>query len=93
MQNNIAGAIGLSLLLLLGSTPAAVSAHEGHEHGEGWSDEREREDVRRYDPRYDEGRWEDEDRDEDAYRRSPRRSAPPAGEYSAPRERRDSPRW
>jgi hypothetical protein len=93
MTRHIFGAVGLSVLLLFGATPAVLLAHEGYEHGEGGGGYRgEREDSGRYDPRYDDDRWEDEEEEEDdAYRSSTRRSPPPDWERSAPRERRSGP--
>ena len=92
MSKNSFGAVGLSLLLLLGSAPAVLLAHEGHEHGKREGGYREREDSGRYDPQDDDDQWEDEDEDNDTYRPSARRSPPPERERSAPRERQDRPR-
>ena len=90
MNKHIFGAVGLSLLLLLGPAPAVLLAHEGHDHGEGRGGYREREDSGRYDPQREDDRWEREDEeDEDTYRPSARRYPPPEWERSAPHEYRD----
>lgn len=81
MNKHIVSAIGLSGLLLLGSVPGVVLAHEGHDHGEGRSGYSEREGSRRYEPQREErsryrgereesGRYapqRDDDREDDAY--------------------------
>ena len=92
MNKHIFGTVGLSLLLLLGSAPTALLAHEGHEYGDRQSEYGEREDARRYDPRYDDNRWEDEEEDEDIDRPSSRRYPLPDWQRSAPREQRGRPR-
>jgi len=87
MSKNSFGAVGLSLLLLLGAAPPAVLAHEGHEHGGRQGGYGEREDSGRYDPQDDDDRWEDEEeKDDDTYRPSSRHYPPPDREPSAPRE-------
>jgi len=91
MQKRLLSALGLSLFLLLGSTPRVVLAHEGHDHGahhqSGYRDEDE--ETRPYDSdRYDDQR--DEAEDEDVENRgypSSRRSRVPDQDYSAPRPR------
>lgn len=92
MNKNSFGAVGLSLLLLLGSAPAILLAHEGHEHGKRGSGYREREDSGRYDPPYDDDRREEEDEDDNSYRPSSGRYPPPDWEQSSPREQRSRPR-
>ncbi len=82
MNKHIFGAVGLSGLLLLGSAPGVVLAHEGHDHGEGRSGYSEGEGSRRYEPQREEersryrgeqeesGRYappRDDDREDDAY--------------------------
>lgn len=56
MNKHIVSAVGLSGLLLLGSTPGVVLAHEGHDHGEGRSGYSEREGSGRYTPQDEEER-------------------------------------
>ena len=89
------GAVVLSLLLL-DALPAALHAHEGHEHGRDRGEyQNERGDSGRYDPRDDDDQWDgedgDEDREEDTYSSSPRRYPPPERERRAPREHRGKP--
>ncbi len=82
MNKNIFGMIGLSGLLLLGSAPGVVLAHEGHDHGAHHPGYSEREGSRRYEPQREEersryrgereesGRYapqRDDDREDDAY--------------------------
>lgn len=91
MNKHIFGAAGLSLLLL-GTAPAVLLAHEGHDHGghHRGGYEEEREDSGRYGRSGDDDRWEREDEDEDeSSRPSARRYPPPERERSAPREYRD----
>jgi hypothetical protein len=96
MNKHIFGAAGLSLLLL-GTAPAVLLAHEGHDHGghHRGGYEGDREDSGRYGRPYDDDRGEREDKgegDEDeSYHPSARRYPPPESERSAPRERRDRP--
>ncbi len=87
MNKNTVGAIGLSVFLLFGAAPTLLLAHGGRDHEGQRGGYGSREDSNRYDPQYDDDRWEDED--EDAYRRSSRRYPPPDWERSAPRERSD----
>ncbi len=93
MHRTIFGAVGLSLLLLLGSAPAVLLAHEGHDHGERRGGYRgEREDSGRYDPQREDDRWEEDEEEDDTYRPSARRYPPPDREQSSPREGRGRPR-
>ena len=96
MNKNIFGAVGLSLLLLLGSAPAVLLAHEGHDHGEHHRGYRgEQEDSGRYDPQREDNQWEDEndeDDEDDTYRPSSRHYPPPDREQSSPREQQGRPR-
>ena len=91
MNKHIFGAVSLSLLLLIGSAPTVLLAHEGHDHGEGHGGYREREDSGRYDPQREDDRWKDEDEDDGDYRPSSRHYPPPDREHSAPREYRGRP--
>jgi hypothetical protein len=86
LSKNIFSAVGLSLLLLLGSGPAVLLAHDGHTHKDDRGGSRgEREDAGRYDPRYDEDCWEDEEDEEDEDDGSSTKPSPPPD-----RERRTS---
>ncbi len=92
MKQRIFVAAVLSLLLLLRSGPAVVLAHDGHTHKDDRGGYRgEREDSGRYDPRYNEDRWEDEEdeADDDDDRSSTRPSPPPDRERRAPREQKN----
>ena len=94
MKTNILSITGLSLLLLLGSGPAVLLAHEGHDHGDRRSRYSEREDAGRYAPQREDGGREEEDEydeEDETERPSARRYPPPARGQSAPRDRRDQP--
>ena len=94
MNTNILSATGLSLLLLLGSGPTVLLAHEGHDHGDRRSRYSEWEDTGRYAPQRDNDQREEEDEHEaedETARPSSRRYPPPASERSAPRERSERP--
>jgi len=93
MDKRKVGTIGLSLILLLGSAPAVLLAHEGHDHGTdhqgAYQDERQ--DARRYNSQSDENRWDDRDEEneaDDTYRSS-RRAPGQEREYPAPRPREE----
>ncbi|HEV8713671.1 MAG TPA: hypothetical protein VGX03_12705 [Candidatus Binatia bacterium] len=73
MNKNIFGMIGLSGLLLLGSVPGVVLAHEGHDHGEGRSGYSEREGSRRYEPPREEERSRYRREQEESGRYAPQR--------------------
>ncbi len=94
MKKSIFGTVGLSALLLVGSTPAVLLAHDGQNHT-GRQGEYETsgrwEDTERYDPQYDDEYGEGED---DYYTRRPstRRYPEPEGERPVPREQRVRPR-
>lgn len=92
----IFGAVSLSLLLLIGSAPTVLLAHEGHDYGAhprgGY--EGDQEDSGRYDRSGDDDRWErddDEGNEDESYRPSTRHYPPPHREHSAPREYRGRP--
>ena len=95
MNKYIFGAIGLSGLLLLGSAPAVLLAHESHDHGDRRSGYSEREDSRRYEPQRGDDRGDDaydDDEEDDTDRPSARRYPPPEREQSSPHEQRGRPR-
>lgn len=86
------GAVVLSLLLL-GASPVALLAHEGHEHGRDRDEyQAERGDSGRYDPQDDENAWEDDEEDDDTYRPSTRHDPFPEEKRPVPREYRTRPR-
>jgi len=91
MSKYIVSAVGLSGLLLLGTTPRVV-AHEGHDHGahhqSGYQDE-DGETGRYNSSRDDEQRDEsyDDDEEDDAYRSSTRRAPGPDRDDPVPRPR------
>ena len=92
MSKNIFRAVGLSVLLLLGSVPAVLLAHDGHTHKDDRGGYRgEREDSERDDPRYDGDRWEDEEDevDDDDERSSTRPYPPPDWERRTPHEQKN----
>jgi hypothetical protein len=94
MNATIFGATGLSLLLLLGSGPAVLLAHEGHDHGDRRSRSSAREDVGRSAPPRESDQWEEEDKydeEDETDRPASRRYSPRAGERSSPREHRERP--
>jgi len=77
MNKYIVSAVGLSGLLLLGSAPRVVLAHEGHDHGEGRSGYSKQEGSRRSEPPREEER--------SRYRRDQEES----GRYAPQRDRED----
>lgn len=92
MSKNSFSAVGLSLLLLLGSGPAVLLAYNGHNHEDDRGGYRGgREDSERDDPCYDEDRWQDEeDEADDTDDRSYSRSYPPPDrERRTPREQKN----
>jgi len=91
MNKHILSTIGLSGLLLLGSAPTVLLAHEGHEHGDRRGGYSEQEESERYEPgREDEWRDDmyDEEEEDETYRPSARRYPPSERERSFPREQR-----
>jgi len=94
MNTTIFGATGLSLLLLLGSGPTVLLAHEGHDHGDRRSRYSEREDSGRYAPQREDDRWEEEDEyeeEDETDRPSSRRYPPSEGERPSPYKRNGRP--
>ena len=96
MNKYIVSAIGLSGLLLLGSAPTVLLAHEGHDHGDRRSGYSEQEESERYEPQREDDRWNDdaydEDEEDEAGRPAARRYPPPEREQSSPREQQSRPR-
>lgn len=90
MDKRNVGTMGVSLILLLGSAPAVLLAHEGHDHGtprQGvYQDERQ--DTRRYDSRRNNDQGDERDEEVETYRSS-RRTPLPDREYPAPRPREE----
>jgi len=92
MKKTILGAGGLSLLLLFGS-PSTLLAHEGHNHGDRYSNSRDWEDTGRPTSQPEDDGWQDEDAYEEGEsdRPSSRYYPPPEEEQSSPRERSGRP--
>ena len=93
MNKHLVSALGLSGLLLLGTAPGVVLAHEGHDHGahhpSGYSNYEDEEETGRYAPSREDDRRNENvyDEDDDAYRSSARRYSRPERGQSSPRDR------